>query len=158
MPKPQTKSDDNAAKLLKLIEAQQAERAMKKQNSEDTDVFKKELEAATKQKKKAEPKKAEEQPQEVYNLDGKTHTVLKTIKCTQNCECKIIQCEDKYTVVGNINGQEIVLKQYDTLKNASLFIRQNDKTDKTQYIVKVGPHKFIIKITTDNMEFVMDLC
>ena len=156
-PTPKTKSDDNASKLLKLIEAQQAQRAIKKQNAEETAAFRKELETASKQNKHAKTETKETPTQEKYIIDGKTHTILKTVKCTPNSECRILQYNDKFTVLGVLNGQEFVLKQYDSLNNATMYIRQ-DKADKLKYLVKVGRHKFIIKITNDNMEFVMDLC
>lgn len=158
-PTPKTKSDDNASKLLKLIETQQAQRAIKKQNAEEAAAFKRELEIASKHHKNVKTETKEETPaqEEKCIIDGKAHTILKTVKCTPNSECRILQYNDKFTVLGIINGQEIVLKQYDSLNNSAMFIRQ-DKADKFKYLVKVGLHKFIIKITKDNMEFVMDLC
>ncbi len=151
------KEDDNTAKLLKLIEEQQTERAKRKQINDESSKLKEKLESAEKQKENL--KKAEKQKQqEMYKLDGKTHKVLKIVRCTENSDCKILQNDNIFTIVGSIEGREFILKQYSSLKNASLFVRQNDKADNTQFLVKVGLHKFIIKITKDKMEFVMDLC
>ena len=147
-----TRQDDNAGELLKLIEEQQAAREQKRQLAEDNAPLKKELTPAVKEEKKAE------QPSGVYNYNGKTYTIIKTIKCTQNGICRFIQSGNEFAVIGNLNGNEYVLKEYKDLKNSTMQIRLNDKSDKTKFLVKVDNHKFLISITKDNMEHVMDLC
>ena len=154
-PKTEIKNN-NAEKLLKLIEAQKNERAIKKQSAEDSDAFKKELES-TAVKKKEQPK-AKNTQTVTYNFEGKDVELLSTVKCTKNSSCKMVHADNKYVIIGNINEKEIVLKEYDSLKSSEMFIRPNSKIDKSTFLVKIGLKKFIIRITEDNMEFIMDLC
>ena len=148
------KNIDNAEKLLKLIEAQKTERALKQQSAEEMEAFKKELEsAAAKNKKQKENKQSEP-----YNFEGENAKLISSINCTKNSTCKLVRTNDKYIVLGNINEKEVVLKEYSSLKNDEMQIRRNSKTDKSTYLIKIGLNKFIIRITEDNMEFVMDLC
>ena len=58
----------------------------------------------------------------------------------------------------NMGEKEFLLKEYKALKDCTLFVRPHEKEQKDKYLVKVGIHKFIIKVTKDNMEFLMDLC
>ena len=145
--------DSNAEKLLLLIEAQKNKRELQAQNTKASDIFRKELEAAVAKKKQPETK----QP-ELYNFEGKNIELLSTVKCTHNSSCKMIHTNNKYIIIGNINDKEIILKEYDALKSSEMSIRCNSKTDKSTYLVKIGLKKFLIRITEDNMEFVMDLC
>ena len=154
--KKETRNDENAKKLLELIEAQKTERELKKQAAEDSALFKKELEAAVEKNKKQAEK--ENKTPKSYSYNGANAELIKTVKCTENSECKIIHTDNKYVVMGNINNKEVILKEYTDLKNSNMYVRLNDKFDKTKYLVKVGLNKFLIQITNDNMEFVMDLC
>ena len=144
----------DAEKLLKLIEVQQNERTQKKQNAEESAAFQKELESAITKKQKLQEKKTLES----YNYNGENCKILKTVQCTKESSCKLIHTDNKYIVLGNIANKEIVLKEYSSLENSEMYIRLNDKTDPTKFLVKIGMHKFIISITGDNMEFIMDLC
>ena len=147
------RNDENTQKLLKLIEEQQNERTLRKKSAEE-ESFRKELEATV---KKQQPQSEENAP-ETPKLNGQNTEVIKSIRCTENGICRMVRTENKYKIIGNIEGKNILLKEYSLLKNADMQIRLNDKTDKTKFLVKIGMHKFIIKITADNMEFVMDLC
>lgn len=146
------RNEDNAQKLLKLIEAQQNERALKKQS--DSDVFKKELEASVEKRKK----QPEKQAPEPYRFNGEDAELIKTVKCSDNSTCKIIHKKGMYYITGNMGEKEFLLKEYKALKDCTLFVRPHEKEQKDKYLVKVGIHKFIIKVTKDNMEFLMDLC
>ncbi len=150
------RNDKNAQKLLELIEAQKTEREHKKQVAEDSALFKKELEAAVEKNKKQAEK--ENKTPKLYNYNGADVELIKAVKCTENSECKIIHSNNKYIILGNINNKDVILKEYTDLKNSNMYVRLNDKFDKTKYLVKVGLNKFLIQITNDNMEFVMDLC
>ena len=147
-----TRNDDNAQKLLKLIETQQNERALKKQS--DSDAFKKELEASVAKRKK----QPEKQTPEPCRFNGEDAELIKTVKCSENTTCKIIHTKEAYYITGNMGEKVFLLKEYKTLKDCSLFVRPHKKDNKEKYLVKVGTHKFIIKVTNDKMEFMMDLC
>lgn len=156
------RNDENANKLLKLIETQQAQRAAKKQAQEDLMEFKKELAASANQKDRKIKQEQTEGSQEVipkiYNLNGKDVKVLTSVKCNDNCECLLIETNEKSIVLGKIKDKEVILKEYDSVKSNKMYIRQKSKAEPTQYLVKIGLSKFIVNITSDNMEYVMDLC
>jgi len=86
--------------------------------------------------------------------------LLKTSSCGDSAECNLTQSEDGYNIFGYINGKRSILKHYDSLKTTNMQLRESEKDNNgnVQYLVRIGNHKFIIKITDDNMEFVMDLC
>ena len=150
-----SKVEDEAAKLLKLIETQQAQRALKKQALEEAKEFKKELQKAS--KKKEEIKDA---PQVVFEFEGKKYILLKTVPCGTDAECNLAQSEDGYTIFGYTNGKRVELKHYDSLSTTNMQLRTNEKDNdgNIQYLIKIGINKFLIKLANNGMEFVMDLC
>ena len=158
--KKEARNDENARQLLEIIEAQKAERELKKLAVDDSvlpekeKVQEKEPTVIT-DKNRTEP---ENKTQKLFSYNGANAELIKSVKCTENSECKIIHTDNKYIVIGCINNKEIILKEYTDLKNSNMYIRLNDKSDKTKYLVKIGLNKFLIQITNDNMEFVMDLC
>ena len=154
--KNESKNFDNAEKLLKLIEEQKNERAIREQSAEEAEFFRRELEEASSKNKS--PKKIKNKTLETYKYNGENVELLSTAKCTKNSTCKIIHTNNKYIVLGCINDKDIVLKEYNSLKNCEIFVRRNSKDDKSTFLVKIGFNKFIIRITEDNMEFVMNLC
>jgi hypothetical protein len=153
-----TKEDrvnDDAARLLKLIETQQTQRALKKHALEEAREFKKELQKASKRNEEVK-----DSPQIIFESEGQKYILLKTSSCGDSAECNLTQSEDGYTIFGYINGKRSILKHYDSLKTTNMQLRENEKDNNgnIQYLVRIGNHKFIIEITDDNMEFVMDLC
>ncbi len=144
----------DAQKLLQLIEEQQKERKIKKQQAEEEKQFKRELEQAV-------SKEQEEKPIDkpvVYEREGAE--VLKTVRCNDNTTCSLLKTSDGYVVAGTINGKQKELKRYDKLRTTNMQIRVNEKMKDgcVQYLVKIGANKFVINVTQDSMEFVMDLC
>ncbi len=153
-----TKEDrvnDDAARLLKLIETQQTQRALKKHALEEAREFKKELQKASKRNEEVK-----DSPQIIFEFEGQKYILLKTSSCGDSAECNLTQSEDGYNIFGYINGKRSILKHYDSLKTTNMQLRESEKDNNgnVQYLVRIGNHKFIIKITDDNMEFVMDLC
>ena len=153
-----TKEDrvnDDAARLLKLIETQQTQRALKKHALEEAREFKKELQKASKRNEEVK-----DSPQIIFEFEGQKYILLKTSSCGDSAECNLTQSEDGYSIFGYINGKRSILKHYDSLKTTNMQLRESEKDNNgnVQYLVRIGNHKFIIKITDDNMEFVMDLC
>ena len=146
------KVNDDAQKLLKLIEEKQAERELKKMAKEDAEEFKKELEKASKNEEK------ENKQNELINFNGEDTQVIKSIKCTQNSSCLLVKSDAEYYIIGKINDKQFELKKYDSVSSTNMQIRLNDKNNKEQYLVKIGSHKIVIKVTEEKMEFVMDLC
>lgn len=152
----ETRNDANAQQLLKIIEAQKAERAEKKQVQNETIEFKKEIKQSIRKIPKIEKQKNNNTNEFKYN--DKKYTIVKKIKSTQNSECYLVRSDKEYMVIGNLNNKDFVLKKYDTLTREDIQIRPNDKFNKNQLLIKVCTHKFIVNITEDSMEFVMDLC
>ena len=111
---------------------------------------------------KASKKKEEikETPQVIFEYEGKKYILLKTISCNDEAECNLAQSNEGYSVFGYINGVRKELKHYDSLSTTNMQIRTNEKDadGNTQYLVKIGTNKFLIKLTQNKMEFVMDLC
>ena len=151
----QDRVNDDAEKLLKLIETQQAQRALKKQALEEARKFKKELLKASKKKEEIK-----QNHQVIFEYEGKKYILLKTISCNEDAECNLAQSDDGYSVFGYINGVRKELKHYDSLTTTNMQVRTNEKDadGNTQYLVKIGTNKFLIKSTQEIMEFVMDLC
>ena len=152
------KIDDEAQKLLKLIEKQQLQRELKhQQNSEENNAFKKELEQASKKKELKELVK-EEQPI-VQTLEN-SENVIKSVSCNSGFSCNLVKTDNGYEIIGCVGDKQTKLKEYNELKSTNLQVRVNDKkSDGTiQYLVKIGLQKFIANVINDNMEFVMDLC
>lgn len=147
-----TKINDDAQRLLKLIEAQQIARQNKK--IEETAAFKQELESASGKTKtkvvKPEPDLPKIKPEDNNN------EIIKTILINNNTECSLVKTDDGYEIIGCIKDKQFNLKHYDSLKSTNMQIRAHQKNK--QYLIKLGIHKFVINIYEDNMEFVMDLC
>ena len=68
----------------------------------------------------------------------------------------MVKTDSGYDVIGYVDDKPFNLKHYNALRVTNMQIRVHEK-DK-QYLVKLGIHKFVINITEDSMEFVMDLC
>ena len=143
------KIDDDAKNLLKLIEEKQAERELRKMAIEETKSFKKELEEATISKKCLH---------ETYKYNNEESEVIKSVQCKNDSKCMLVKHKEGYSVIGQIKNKAIELKKYDSLKNPNIQIRIDDKNNSEQYLVKISNHKFVIRVTEDNMEFIMDLC
>jgi hypothetical protein len=167
------KVEDEAGKLLKLIEAQQAQSAQKKQSIEEEKAFnlktseqkeqkeeEKDIKETKVTKEIKEVKEVKETSQVIFEYENERFFLIKTVPCGKNAECNLTKSDNGYTIFGYTNGKRKVLKHYDSLKTTNMQIRENNKYEdgKNQYIVKIGVQKFIIQLINDNMEFVMDLC
>ena len=146
------KRENNSQDLLALVEKQQAERAAKKQNTEDEKSINKEVAKTVEKDKK---QKIKEQVQYVGE-----YQVIKKVEIDSNVSCRLLKKGSEYVIMGYVGEKSSELRRYDLLDNTSLQIRVHDKAqaDGSQYLIKIGSHKFVIKVTKDNMEFVMDLC
>ena len=145
------KVKDEAQKLLDLIGEQKAERENKK---------------LSEQKQSQKEKKVSSQDANQNNnyasvceIDGKSYSVLKSAICGSFI-CMLTKNDNGYFVVAQKDENYKILKKYDELKTENIQTRVNERgTDgSVQYLVRIGAHKFIAKITDNNMEFIMDLC
>lgn len=147
-----TKINNDAQNLLKLIEEQKIARQNKKQ--EEIALFKKELEKAS--SKNEHKEEIQQLKSNIKPENNDNYEIIKTILINKDTECSLVKTNDGYEVIGCIKDKQFNLKHYNTLKTINLQLRAHEK-DK-QYLVKLGIHKFVINITENNMEFVMDLC
>lgn len=145
------KIKDDAQKLLDLIGEQKAERENKKLSEE-------------KQSQKGKKVSSQDENQNnnytsVCEIDGKSYSVLKSAICGSFI-CMLTKNDNGYFVVAQKDENYKILKKYDELKTENIQTRVNERgTDgSVQYLVRIGSHKFIAKITDNNMEFIMDLC
>ena len=132
----------DAQNLLNLIEKQKLTQKLKEQEKLTQQSH---LEPVPQASSK------ESQTKQIFDND-----IIKTILITKDAECSLIKTKNGYDIVGYINDKKFNLKHYDSLKTTNMQIRAHEKNK--QYLIKLGLHKFVINITDDNMEFVMDLC
>ena len=145
-----SKSFNDTKKLLKLIEEQQLKRAENNQIHKDNNSFKQ------KREKSISASKQEKVQEEVQSSNK--DNIIKTVQINSQSGCKLIKTDNGYNIIGYIGNEQFNLKEYASLNNTNMQVRTQDKTNQN-ILVKVGIHKFIIKITENNtMEFVMDLC
>ena len=149
--------NDDAEKLLKLIEEQQTQRALKKQAKEDSIEFEKELIKAS---KKQEELIENNEKLTTFEYKGKNYNLLKKVHCDSDTVCILAKSDDGYSVFGQYRGRRKELKHYDSLNSVNMQIRENEKQNdgSKQYLIKIGHNKFVIKLLENKMEFVMDLC
>ena len=86
--------------------------------------------------------------------------MINETKFSDDKGCYLAKDGNNYKVFGYIQDRFFELKQYTDLKTERFEARIREKSDDNnmQYIVRTGVHKFILNVSNDNMEFVMDLC
>ena len=143
--------DTNTEELLKLIEAQQQERKNRQQQKHAN------LLNSIKESNKA--KNVTTFPKTI-NIDGIPYNMVNETKFSDDKGCYLAKDGNNYKVFGYIQDRFFELKQYTDLKTERFEARIREKSDDNniQYIVRTGVHKFILNVSNDNMEFVMDLC
>ncbi|MCM1073986.1 MAG: hypothetical protein NC334_09280, partial [Bacteroides sp.] len=135
--------------ILKKIEATKAERIKRR----DKVLQKKQQPTAAKQN-------IEQQTPEIKCiLDGVTYTVVSTIEFSNNKGCHLTKTEKGYAVLGFINNKFIKLKEFESLKSERMAFRLSEKVsdDISRYIIRIGLEKFILSVTSDNIEYLMAL-
>jgi len=94
----------------------------------------------------------------IINPTQENDKIIDRVKCNQVAELILKEEANGYTIIGILNNKEFDLKHYNSLTQKKIQVRNPDKDNNTQYLIRLGIHKFIVNITSDNMEFVMDLC
>ena len=79
---------------------------------------------------------------------------------TDNIGCYLAKNSNGYTVIGFSGDNTFTMKQYDSLDNEKIRARASEELDDgaVRYIVRVDNHKFIVNVSGDKLEYVMDLC
>lgn len=146
-----SKHSQDAKELLQLIEEQQNNR---KNNlrAKETQIKQNVTESVNKEEKITQ--------EEFCIIDGIKYNILDKVMITENISCILANSKAGFYVLGHVDEKMFTIKHYEKLKAQKIQARVSDKINHliTRYIVKVGLHKFIINVTKDSMEYVMDLC
>lgn len=140
--------ESEAQKLLNMIKSyetkRQAKRAEKKQTS-------------------PAGKKVEENKIPIPDFcvfEDERYSIVSASKFNENMGCYLAKNDNGYAVLGFVGDRIFKIKSYETLKTEKLQTRIAEKLDDgtVRYIVRIGTHKFLLNVKSDDMEFVMDLC
>lgn len=149
VPKIQKPRDEETDKLLQFIAEKQTKRENKK---------------APENSVQAPPPKPQEQPHPqgplVCSIDGVKYPVLDKADFGGDRGCCLIKDGESYWVAGFTAQKYFKIKKYDTLKTEKIQARISEKLpDGTlRYIIRLGSHKFILNVSGNSMEYVIDLC
>ena len=93
-------------------------------------------------------------------VDGEKYEIVNTTKFTDQIGCYLAKNNQGYSILGFTGDSIFKIKHYEKLKTEKIESRESEKlNDKTsRYIIRIGIHKFIMDVSDENMEFVMDLC
>ena len=93
-------------------------------------------------------------------LEGKTYSVTSSVDFGNNMGCHLAKSEEGYSVLGYIGDNLIRLKNYTNLKSEKIQARVSEKLENglLRYIVRIGLNKFILDVSPEKIQYVMDLC
>lgn len=146
----ESKTVKSAAELLKKIETTKLEREERK-----TKLFNK----ITNSKKNVN--KVNNQSSEIKcMLDGESLTILSSANLIENKGCHLAKGANGYFVLGYVNDKFFKIKTYENLKSEKIQGRQYEvlQNGDVRFIVRIGLNKFIVDVSTDSINYVMDLC
>lgn len=152
--KPAQKRNDDANTLLEYIQEKQQEREAKaKISQEEIKVTEEKVPAQVVEKTPISEKTS-------CIIDNEVFTILNHSEFTDKMGCYLAKNSDGYSVLGYIGDKIFKIKRYDKLNSEKIQVRVSEKLESgaTRYLVRLGIHKFVLNVTDDNMEFVMDLC
>ncbi len=137
-----SRRDDDTERLIKSIE--------EKQNQKDEEP----------ENIPFEEEKVEEKIKKSCLIDGIKYDVVSECDFTDNIGCYLAKNSNGYTVIGFSGDNTFTMKQYDSLDNEKIRARASEELDDgaVRYIVRVDNHKFIVNVSGDKLEYVMDLC
>lgn len=148
------KRDIDAEKLINLIEEKQAKKKEKIIENEKQNAI---------QENKNKPQVKEIEQNSISKtciVDNDIYEIVSTSNFTNNMGCYLAKGAAGYCILGFVGDQLFKIKYYEKLKSEKLQARISDKLDDgtARYIIRIGIHKFIMNVSDDNMEYVMDLC
>lgn len=93
-------------------------------------------------------------------LDGEKYSIISSTNFTDKMGCYLAKNSSGYIIIGFVGDKTFKIKQYEKLNIEKLQSRISEKLDDgtQRYIVRIGIHKFIMNVTSDDMQFVIDLC
>lgn len=149
--KPTKNRSDKANALIQKIEEKKAERKLEKQKPQVEKI-------ETKVKEKSEDNNVGE----IKNLiiDNEIFEIVTKTDFSGKLGCYLVKNSSGYQVIGFVGEKLLKIKHYEHLKDERMRIRISEKLPNgvIRYIVRIGSHKFILNVSADNMEYVMDLC
>lgn len=162
-------SQDDAEKLLQLIQEQREERKVKEAKAAEEPVNVKTIAPAVAVKEQYsgrginKPVMQDTQDDEIIKIcviDNEKFDVIARAKFTEQIGCYLARNEKGYTIIGYTGTSMFKIKHYERLKSDKIQSRVSEKLDDgtIRYIVRIGIHKFILNVSDENLEYVMDLC
>lgn len=143
------RKDSAAEELLKKIEEKEAN---KQEEALQVDIAEKQnYETA---------KEVVSQAPDFCILNGEEYPVVSSTYFTDKMGCHLAKKNNGYIIVGFVGDKTFNIKQYEKLDMEKLQSRKSERLDDgtQRYIIRIGIHKFIMNVKSDDMEFVMDLC
>ena len=142
---------DEANELIRRIEEKEAEKKLAKQKPEVEKV-----------EPKTEIKQDDINVCEIKNLiiDNEIFEIVSKADFSDKLGCYLVKNSSGYQVIGFVGEKLLKIKHYEHLKGEKMQVRVSEKlpNDVLRYIIRLGSHKFILNVSADNMEYVMDLC
>ncbi|MBR6127280.1 hypothetical protein IKQ21_06305 [bacterium] len=146
----ENKKDSKTSELLQVIENQQKQRIQKVESKQKIE---------TSAEKHKESDKIDQRIR-TCSVEGETFDILNTAEINENTGCHLCKNDTGYAVICYIRRKLQVVKRYDKLNSQRIQARLNEKLENgiTQYIIRIGTNKFIVNISDNSMEYIMDLC
>lgn len=93
-------------------------------------------------------------------IDGETFNIVNSQHFTDNMGCYLAKNDNGYSILGFAGNKIFKIKHYKKLDSEKIQSRVSEKLPdgSTRYLVRIGIHKFILNVSKENMEYIMDLC
>ena len=93
-------------------------------------------------------------------LDGESLTIVSSVKMTEDKGCHLAKKSDGYVILGYVADKFFQIKTFEGLKSEKIQARQSEilSNGDLRFIVRIGINKFVVDVTADNINYVMDLC
>ena len=98
--------------------------------------------------------------QETFTYNDESYEVVKRIILKADKECYFVKTPNGYSVFGNSSSEVVKLREYNEDLPKLLQARSSEilPNGSERFMVRCGKHKFVLEITDNKMEFIMDLC
>lgn len=151
---PKRPKREKSEKLLQMLDKIRDERKVSKNSLRQTSPAKREPRTNT--------RATNVQPPTIVKciLEGINYDVVTSSAIDTSIGCHLAKSDKGYKVLAYHGTELSVIKEYDSLNNERLQIRQSETlSDGTpRYLVKVAQYKFLVDIKDNRIQYVMDLC
>lgn len=115
------------------------------------------------------PKQSHERKTETVNVDvnstkcvweNKAFNVVSSVKFDEATGCHLAKNETGYIVLGFVGDKLYKVKEYSELKSEKIQARLNEKLPNghLRYLVRIGMNKFVVDVSENDVQYVIDLC